>query len=299
MNKFSTTSGATQHPLFSVLIANYNNGRYLQEAIDSVLSQTYTNWEVIIVDDGSTDHSPEVYARYQSDPRFHIYYNERNRGCGYTKRRCAELANGDICGFLDADDELLPAALTLHTEAHLANPKIALVFSRSRHYDEEGNAVGECAPIVLEDGETILSHKDKAAWNFSSYSNELYHKTEGISAKLQAGVDQDLYFKLEEVGEVKTIDAFTYKYNHRNDKAITNQTVKLWYWNMVALKDAYLRRGLNPDTEMYEYWERVVASLESDAAYRKELEIRNTTTYRLGRALMTPARLVKKLFSHE
>ena len=61
-------------PLFSVLIANYNNGKYLQEAVDSVLAQTYTNWEIIIVDDKSTDNSAEVYNQYKDDSRFHIYY---------------------------------------------------------------------------------------------------------------------------------------------------------------------------------------------------------------------------------
>ena len=69
------------HPLFSILIANYNNGRYLQEAIDSVLAQTYTNWEVVIVDDKSTDNSFEIYEKYKDDPRFHVCFNDVNRGC--------------------------------------------------------------------------------------------------------------------------------------------------------------------------------------------------------------------------
>ena len=69
-------------PLFSILVANYNNGRYLQEAIDSILAQTYDNWEVILVDDKSTDDSPVIYGKYASDSRFKIYYNDVNRGCG-------------------------------------------------------------------------------------------------------------------------------------------------------------------------------------------------------------------------
>ena len=93
-------------PLFSVLITNYNNGRYLQEAIDSVLAQTYTNWEIILVDDKSTDNSFEIYEKYKDDGRFKIYYNEVNMGCGYTKHRCAELASGELCGFLDPLSQL-------------------------------------------------------------------------------------------------------------------------------------------------------------------------------------------------
>ena len=98
-------------PLFSVLVANYNNGTYLQEAIDSVLAQTYDNWEVVLVDDKSTDESLAIYGKYATDKRFKIYHNDANRGCGYTKRRCAELAAGELCGFLDPDDALMPEAL--------------------------------------------------------------------------------------------------------------------------------------------------------------------------------------------
>ena len=87
--------------LFSILIANYNNGRYLQEAIDSVLAQTYTNWEIVLVDDKSTDQSFEIYEKYKDDYRFRFFYNDQNMGCGYTKRRCVSMAKGDLCGFLD------------------------------------------------------------------------------------------------------------------------------------------------------------------------------------------------------
>ena len=90
----------TNQPLFSVLIANYNNGKYLMDAIESVRQQTYTNWEIILVDDCSTDNSHELYKELEQDERIHIFLNDQNHGCGYTKRRCAELANGEICGFL-------------------------------------------------------------------------------------------------------------------------------------------------------------------------------------------------------
>lgn len=108
---YSTDICLNKTPLFSVLIANYNNGKYLMDAIDSVWRQTYTHWEIILVDDASTDNSKELYKELEKDNRIHIYYNEENRGCGYTKRRCADLANGELCGFLDPDDALTDDAL--------------------------------------------------------------------------------------------------------------------------------------------------------------------------------------------
>ncbi|MBO5404684.1 MAG: glycosyltransferase family 2 protein [Paludibacteraceae bacterium] len=81
---------------FSILIANYNNGKYLMDAIESVRQQTYTNWEIILVDDCSTDNSHELYKEFEKDERIHIFLNNQNRGCGYTKNRCVAEAQGEI-----------------------------------------------------------------------------------------------------------------------------------------------------------------------------------------------------------
>ena len=107
-------------PLFSILIANYNNGRFLSEAVESVVAQTYPNWEVIIVDDGSTDCSEQVYAKL-IDPRIKVYRNARNYGCAYTKHQLMLYAKGDFCGYLDPDDVLLPNAIEVTMEALTAS----------------------------------------------------------------------------------------------------------------------------------------------------------------------------------
>ena len=123
--------------LFSVLIANYNNGIYLEDAISSVYKQTYKNWEIIIVDDKSTDNSTDIYKKYNSDSRIHVFYNDINHGCGYTKRRCAELAHGEICGFLDPDDTLETEALETMVKVHEADESLSMVYSRYNEVDEK------------------------------------------------------------------------------------------------------------------------------------------------------------------
>jgi len=102
-----------------ICIPIYNVCKYLERCIDSLLNQTYPNVEYIFVDDCSTDDSLEKIRNLVSkDHRFKIYTNEENKGVGYTKKRCIELANGDICGFLDPDDALLPNALQLSVDTH-------------------------------------------------------------------------------------------------------------------------------------------------------------------------------------
>ena len=95
-------------PLFSVIIACYNYGRFLARAIDSVLAQTYTNYEIVVVDDGSTDETPQIAARYTDKI---IYHRQQNAGHCATNNKGASLARGAYFYFLDADDELLPDAL--------------------------------------------------------------------------------------------------------------------------------------------------------------------------------------------
>jgi glycosyltransferase involved in cell wall biosynthesis len=92
--------------LFSVLVALYNNARFLEACIKSVYAQTYQNWELIIVDDGSTDNVNDVLLPYRHDARIRVYRNTENRGCAFTKHRLATLVQGELAAFLDPDDAL-------------------------------------------------------------------------------------------------------------------------------------------------------------------------------------------------
>lgn len=116
--------GKQQHqPLVSVIIPVYNSEKYIAEAIESVLSQTYPSFELIIVDDGSTDRSSEICLSY---PRVRYEYQE-NRGVAAARNRGIELAQGDFLAFLDADDFWLPEKLSLQVEAFDLNPSKEVV----------------------------------------------------------------------------------------------------------------------------------------------------------------------------
>ena len=282
-------------PLFSVLIANYNNGRFLMEAIDSVRKQTYSNWEIILVDDASTDNSIELYEQLKQDERIRVFYNGINRGCGFTKRRCAEMANGEICGFLDPDDTLLPDALQKHVVAHLDHPQVSVVYSRCYYCDSSGRIIGKNRLLNLKAGETYFDYRWYGAMHLASYKNEFYQKTDGISSNIKAGVDQDLYFKIEEVGEVYVLNEFTYKYYHRNENAITSNEGKLWYWNMEVRKAACQRRNLDVDSIISNDWQSLIKRIKKDSAFEKEKEVRSSLPYRIGLFLLRPFKWFKKL----
>ncbi len=120
-----------QVPLVSVLMTAYNRDRYIAEAIESVLKLTYDNWELIIVDDGSTDNTVSIAKDYAAkDSRIKIYVNEKNLGDYANRNRAASYAKGDYLQYLDSDDTLFDYSLTRMLELAAQYPD-AGVFMRS------------------------------------------------------------------------------------------------------------------------------------------------------------------------
>lgn len=99
------------NPLISVIVPVYNVEQYLPSCLDSILGSTYTNWECLLVDDGSTDRSGIICDRYAaSDARFRVFHKE-NGGVSSARNKALENMNGEWLMFLDSDDEILASAM--------------------------------------------------------------------------------------------------------------------------------------------------------------------------------------------
>ena len=99
-------------PLVSVVMTAYNRERYVGAAIESVLAQTFADFELIVVDDGSVDRTVEVARQYEDDPRLRIVLNERNLGDYPNRNRAAALARGRFLKYHDSDDVMYPHCLS-------------------------------------------------------------------------------------------------------------------------------------------------------------------------------------------
>jgi glycosyltransferase involved in cell wall biosynthesis len=233
-------------PLFSILIANYNNGRYITGALNSTLSQTYKNIEIIIVDDCSTDNSLQILDSYKNNPAIKIAQNDCNKGCGYTKRRCMQLATGELCGFLDPDDELMPTAVETMVQAHIQNPDCSLIGSRSFVCNRYLKPRGISKHITIPAEYSYLTYGHYAHYHFATFKKCLYDKTIGISEEITQAVDQDLYFKLDEVGNILILEQILYKYRYHKNGISTGKagTGKARYWLVILIYEAYKRRGI-------------------------------------------------------
>ncbi len=282
----------TEQPLFSVLIANYNNGCYLQDAIDSVMMQDYPNWEIVIVDDRSTDNSFDIYNKYKDNSRLHIFYNNENRGVGYTKRRCVEEANGDICGFLDPDDVLCGSdVFNVMVKEHLNNAEASMVYSEMYQTNEDLDIICKYTVTPLEKDISLLESRSWSLHHFLTFKRDAYLKTEGIDANMKRAVDYDMYYKLEEIGGIVHVDKICYKQRcNPHSLSLNDNAYKAAVWHSYACVKAMERRGLKDESLMLF---PVEGALKRE--YKKGMEkVFSSRIYKLGRFIVSPFLLFKK-----
>ncbi len=119
-------------PLVSVLMTSFNRERYVGAAIESVLAQSLADFELIVVDDCSTDGTVRVVEQYLSDPRVQLVRNERNLGDYPNRNQAATLARGEFLRYHDSDDLMYPHCLTVLVDALRAEPSATLALSGHR-----------------------------------------------------------------------------------------------------------------------------------------------------------------------
>lgn len=184
---------STESNLISVIITCYNHAGYLPEAINSVFAQTYPFFEIVVVDDGSTDNTKEVTKAYE-----HVKYVwQHNQGLGAARNTGIDNSKGDYLIFLDADDWLYNEALAFQFEAIKAHPECIAV--AGGHYkvdthgevieEEENNPVYEDHYLDLLQGNFIGMHAAVM------YRRETFNEFR-YDASLKAAEDYDLYLKL-------------------------------------------------------------------------------------------------------
>ena len=124
-------------PRVSVILPAYNAEAYLKEAIDSILNQTFPDFQLIVINDCSTDGTEEIIRQY-ADPRLVPVKNEKNLGIAATLNRGLSLAQGDYIARMDADDISLPHRLERQVAYLDAHPDIAVLGTNVETFDENG-----------------------------------------------------------------------------------------------------------------------------------------------------------------
>lgn len=203
------------NPTVSVVMPVYNVEAYVSEAVASVLAQTYTDFELIVVDDGGSDRSLEI-CRSFSDTRLRII-SQANRGLAGARNTGILEARGRYVAFLDSDDRWLPEKLALHVIHLDNNPEIGVSFSPSRFIDRDGrpmrlkqtpklagisaedifcrNPVGNgSAPVIRRTALDTVAHRHPAEPERTCYFDERLRQSEDIEMWLRLAVQGGVKF---------------------------------------------------------------------------------------------------------
>jgi len=130
-DKFTDERGLEEGALVSVIIPVFNGEKYLAEAIESVLSQTYSTFEVVLIDDGSTDDSAGIAMRYRPKVR---YFYQSNQGLSAALNHGVKAAQGSFFSFLDADDAWMENKISLQMEAFAESHELDAVFGHVKQF---------------------------------------------------------------------------------------------------------------------------------------------------------------------
>ena len=234
-------------PLVSILLANYNNGVYIENAIQSIVNQTYVNWEIIIIDDASTDNSWEIIKKFaETYPNIRCFQNPKNLKVGATKARATSLAKGQICAILDPDDTLVNTALEKQVQCHLEDSNCSVVSSKYYICDEVFNINGINTDVYKPEQNYSYLASTGGINHFWSFKKEKYDLTRGFKTKYYLAEDQDLYYQLEEVGTVKVINEPLYYYRiHKNSISKNDNLASAYAYHLLAMFEAKNRRPKN------------------------------------------------------
>ena len=180
-------------PSVSVLMTAYNREKYIAEAIESVLASTFEDFELIIVDDASTDRTLEIADRYTSDPRVQVHVNTENVGDYPNRNQAASFAHGKYLKYLDSDDVIYPHGLAVMVEIMEKFPQAALGLGQMPSMDNP-------FPLLIEPREAYCQHYFSGGFFVAGPSGAIiradaFRALKGFTAMHVAG-DTDMWLRL-------------------------------------------------------------------------------------------------------
>ena len=241
-------------PRVSVLMTIYNAEPYLKEAIDSILTQKFSDWELIAVDNGSTDQSTEILSTYD-DPRVRVFTLPENIGRTPALRYAFEQTRGEYIAVLDADDVALPERLERQVEFLDNHPEVVFVGSWAQGIDETGRITSTLEPPTnSEEVHDCLGWANPMVHSSVMYRSAAASKVGGYPEEFAYAQDIALMQVLAQNGRLAIIDDFLCQWrtsttsetrSSRNRLLIAYEQLALWRYAVKSLPLSVRARHLN------------------------------------------------------
>lgn len=256
--------------LVSVIIPTYNRGHLIEASIRSVLEQTYTNLELILVDDGSTDNTAEVAGLF-SDPRFH-YVQQPNRGRSNARNHALSLVKGKYITFLDSDDLYLPNKIEIQVDYLKNNPGTGMVYTSAHCINEQGEMIKHkyeaTVSGLIYESVAFFSRVTITLPTVMTYKN-IMDSVGGFDEKMHRFEDTDMWRRISKNFRIDAMPDYTCLLRTHDDNSLLNQdpdkiTSALDYYAKKILKEdievptAVWKRGLG---DLYFYYAKALKSV--------------------------------------
>lgn len=183
-------------PFFSIVTPSYNQARFVEQTLQSVLSQDYPHKEYLVIDGGSTDGSVDIIKRYAD----HLDYwlSEPDHGQAHAINKGFTRSRGDVLGWLNSDDTLLPGALTVVAEAFAAHPEIDLVYGDFVYTAPDGQPLRR-RHVFSKLSYTVLWHHDYLGQPAVFFRRKLWERVGSLDESLYYCLDWDLFLRMWKV----------------------------------------------------------------------------------------------------
>jgi glycosyltransferase involved in cell wall biosynthesis len=228
-------------PLVSVVIPCYHQARFVEEAIESVLAQSYPHFEVVLVDDGSSDNTAAIAGTY---PGLR-YIRQENAGLSAARNTGLRHSLGKYLVFLDADDRLLPTALEAGLKCFADHPESAFVYGHSRFVTFDGSPMRDRQPVRVEEDYylALLRNCPIAAPASVMYRREIFEVVGGFDTSLSPAADYALYYCVARQFPIRCHEQTIVEYR-RHDTNMTRRFEQMLRYNLAALRtqQRYVRR---------------------------------------------------------
>ena len=213
MRTLSSTLGRDE-PLVSVVMAVRDGGPYLAQAVESILGQTLENLELIVVDDGSRDATPDVLAKFaREDERVRVFRREPS-GVSAARNRAAREVRARFLAPMDADDVALPPRLELQVEFLDSHPDVAVVGGAGVFVDDGGGELArmEYAGDDASVSELLMTGQSPVIHPAACMRTEAFHAVSGYRPVFQVAHDYDLWLRMAEHGRITNIAQTVLRY---------------------------------------------------------------------------------------
>ena len=267
----------------TIIITSYNKVDYLKESIDSALNQKYKDFELLIIDDGSSDNSLEIIESYSEEPRIRILTQE-NKGVIYTRNRAINEAKGDYILQLDGDDKLGVDFLSESVPILEKESQVSIVYFGTEFIGEK-SGVWNLGDYSLKKQLTTNLIVVTALFRRSDY-----FLTEGYRDEFKSGLeDWDFWLSIIELGgevrQLSSVNFFFWFLNNSRNNSIPNE-ILLKQRIFINHSSLYLENGLDSTNLLWQLKKRdeVISSLEL---------VKKSAEYKIGKIIMLPYRFIQ------